>query len=161
MALIKPFQGYHYNYNLLKDKNSLFVPPYDVISKSELKAFRKTNPHNYIHITLAEPKGEKDPYSSVRKKLQQWIKSQILVRDETPSLYFYTMEYDSNPDLQLSTSTRKSRNILSGFISLVKLESYETGKVIPHEVTFAAPRTDRMNLLASCASAPGTRILPV
>jgi uncharacterized protein (DUF1015 family) len=150
VADIYPFKGYGYSPEFLSESESLFVPPYDVISESDLKQFRKNNPFNYIHLTLAGPKGDTDSYRHVRKKMENWIKKSILVQDEEPSLYFYTMEFQVDPDIALSTETKKRKKVLSGFISLVRLDSFESGIIIPHEVTFPAPKEDRMKLLSSC-----------
>ena len=37
-----------------------------------------------------------------------------------------------------------------GFISLVKLEDFQTGQIYPHEHTLAKPKEDRMNLMKAC-----------
>jgi len=150
VADIYPFKGYGYSSEFLSESESLFVPPYDVISEADLKQFRKNNPFNYIHLTLAGPKGNENPYGHVRKKLDSWIKKDILVEEKVPCLYFYTMEFQVDPDIALSTETRKSKKTLSGFISLVRLDSFESGKIIPHEITFPTPKEDRKKLLASC-----------
>ena len=40
--------------------------------------------------------------------------------------------------------------IRRGFISLVKLEDFQTGEIYPHEHTLAKPKEDRMNLMKAC-----------
>lgn len=148
MAEIHPFRGYRYNPVQINDPSSLFVPPYDVISPKQLAAFRKTNPYNYIHLTLSKPTQDDKPYQPVRRKLQAWIKKQVMIQDELPAIYFYTLDYSVDSDIALIPGRKKIKKSLSGFISLVKVESYESGMVIPHEVTFPTPRLDRMQLLS-------------
>ncbi len=132
MATIKGFRGLRFNGG---DLNSLVCPPYDIISDDQRENFIENNPHNIIRLEL--PKGE-NRYKDAGSTLQQWLNEGVLAQDEKEGIYVYEMEFSAG-------SGKKS---VKGFVSLVKLEEFSKGIVLPHEETLSKAKTDRFNLMS-------------
>lgn len=125
-----PFCAWRYNQKKVNIKK-VIAPPYDVVSEEEIREFKNKSPYNIFHLELP------DNYDKAKEILENWIKSQILVRDEIPGIYFYELEFL----YQGKVSIRR------GFILLVKLSSFEEGKILPHEKTYPKVTGDRFELL--------------
>ncbi len=150
MAKTIPFKGYRYNLNKIGDWSKILVPPYDVISPGARKQFQESNPYNMIHLTLATPQNESDTYGHVNQKLHHWMKDDILLPDNQASVYYYTLEFETDPDYLIESKPGRIKRILSGFMALVRLEDFDSKVILPHEITFSKPREDRLKLLESC-----------
>ncbi len=133
MAEIKPFKGMRYT---AKDKNSLVCPPYDIISDKQREQYIANDPHNIIRLEL--PKGGDERYAEAGKTLREWLDEGVLACDEKESIYVYEMQF----------STNGKRKSLKGFVSLVKLEEFSKGIVLPHEETLSKAKADRFDLMS-------------
>jgi uncharacterized protein (DUF1015 family) len=144
MAKITPFRGVVFNQEKAGAITNLVCPPYDIISSQEREKLYRKSPHNVVRLEF----GKENPadnqndnrYTRAAFLLEDWIKNDVLCRDQAPSLYVYEMEYT------IGTVTKKLR----GFVSLVRLEEYASGIIKPHETTLSGPKTDRLNLLRAC-----------
>lgn len=144
MAKITPFRGFMFNQEKAGAITDLVCPPYDIISSQEREKLYQKSPYNVVRLEF----GKEDPadsqndnrYTRAARLLEDWIKNDILYRDQAPAFYIYEMEY------RAGASTKKLR----GFISLVRLEEYASGIIKPHETTLSGPKTDRLNLLRAC-----------
>jgi uncharacterized protein (DUF1015 family) len=148
MAVVKPFSGWHYNENKFPKLEDVVVPPYDVISDSELKAMREKNPFNYSKIIL--PEGE-NKHASAASFFHQWQKEEVLIQDRKPALYFYKQTFKLTP-MELfcqNIADQKSDGQLSrtGLFCRVGLEDYSSKVILPHEKTFSGPKADRYKLM--------------
>ena len=132
MATIRPFNGLRFKGG---DLNSLVCPPYDIISEKQREDFIEKNEHNIIRLEL--PFGE-DKYREAGKLLKKWLDEGILGQDEKSGIYVYEMEFTAD-------GIRKS---VKGFVSLVKLEEFSKGIILPHEETLSKAKTDRFNLMS-------------
>ena len=143
MAKIAPFRGIHYNPQKIVDLSQVATPPYDVISFEEEEHYRGRHPYNIVRLIL--PRGEEgvDRYQVAAQNLQEWEKEGALIREERPSLYPYQQIFTA-PSGEI-----KKRN---GFISLVKLELFGQGGIIPHEGTTPKPVEDRLRLMEACGA---------
>ncbi len=119
-----------------KDKNSLVCPPYDIISDKQREQYISNDPHNIIRLEL--PKGGDERYTEAGKTLRKWLDEGVLACDEKDSIYVYEMQFSAN-------GKRKS---LKGFVSLVKLEEFSKGVVLPHEETLSKAKADRFSLMS-------------
>ena len=119
-----------------KDKNSLVCPPYDIISDKQREQYIENDPHNIIRLEL--PKGGDERYAEAGKTLRKWLDEGVLACDEKDSIYVYEMQFSAN-------GKRKS---LKGFVSLVKLEEFSKGVVLPHEETLSKAKADRFSLMS-------------
>ncbi len=135
MAQIKSFKGLRYSTNA-GDLNELVCPPYDIISDSQRENFIETNEHNIIRLEL--PKGE-NAYAKAGETLRKWLSEGFLAKDDKEGIYVYEMEFSAG---------KKTGMKVKGFISLVKLEEFSKGIVLPHEETLSKAKQDRFNLMS-------------
>jgi uncharacterized protein (DUF1015 family) len=136
MAEIKPFQAIRYS----KDNITNFIcPPYDVISSEEKEKLRRLSPFNIVNIELSDSKDENNKYQNAADLFKTWQSEGVLVRDKTPSLYFYEQVFEDH-------GIKMTRR---GFFAALKLDNphSEKSSVKPHEKTLANPKADRMKLL--------------
>lgn len=143
MAEIKPFRGVRFNTQKAGTMEELICLPYDVISEQQRREYIDKNSYNIVRLELpVAENGILDPYEAAAQLLESWIADGIMARDEKPSLYIYDEEYT------LHGETKSIR----GIVSLVKLEDYESGIILPHEQTLSKPKADRMNLIKATRS---------
>ena len=137
MAEVKPFRGVRYTEAAGK-MDDLLCPPYDIINEQQRLGYLAKNPNNIVKIELPVPEeGVEDRYAAAAAALDAWMKDGVLARDPKPSLYVYEEEYT------VEGVTKSVR----GIISLVKIEEFEKGVIMPHEFTLSKPKADRLNLI--------------
>ena len=144
MATILPFKGLRYNPEKIKDISKVITPPYDVISKKERDDYYQLHPDNIIRLILSKELPGDDQsnnkYTRSAESFETWRKEEILKEEAEPAIYIYAQEF----------TLSGKKYIRRGFISLVKLEDFQTGEIYPHEHTLAKPKEDRMNLMKAC-----------
>ena len=139
MATVKGFKGIRYNPEKIENFGDVLAPPYDVINSQEQDALYNRDPHNVIRLILS--KGEEDTkYDEAANTFRSWIEQDILTRDDEPSIYPYYQEFEEGG----KKLTRK------GFLAAVKIEDFETKKILPHERTFPKHKRDRLKLNTAC-----------
>ncbi|TAL09459.1 MAG: DUF1015 domain-containing protein [Nitrospirae bacterium] len=147
MAEILPFRGVLYDPAKVGDVTSVVAPPYDVIGPAEQAALYARHPGNIIRLELGQEHPGDSPqdnrYTRADRFLREWLRDGLLRRDDRPAMYLYAVEYRLR-----GGQTRTMR----GFLSLVKLEEFGTGRIFPHENTRAAAKDDRYQLLETCRS---------
>lgn len=138
MAEIKPFRGLRYT-EKAGDISQLTCPPYDIINAEERQALIDKNPHNLIRLELPVTGGGEDisQYREAAETLRLWLKEEILKRDDKESVYIYEMDFSAQGNIYK----------VKGFVSLVKLEPFSKGVILPHEETLSKAKTDRFNLM--------------
>ena len=145
MAEIKAFKGLRYTEKAGKI-SSLACPPYDIISNEQRQDFINKNEHNIIRLELPKPVEDKredfKPYEVAGEIFDKWLDEKFLERDEKPSIYVYEMEF----------SALGNSYCLKGFVTLVKLEEFSKGIVLPHEETLSKAKTDRLNLMKATSA---------
>ncbi|MFQ5965103.1 MAG: DUF1015 domain-containing protein [Candidatus Scalinduaceae bacterium] len=144
MATILPFKGLRYNPEKIKDISKVITPPYDIISEEDKEGYYQLHPNNIIRLILGrdfpDDNQSSNKYIRAAEFFDTWRKENILIQDTEPAIYVYAQEFTLD----------NKRYVRRGFISLVKLEEFETGQIYPHEHTLAKPKEDRMNLMKSC-----------
>ncbi len=144
MATILPFKGLRYNSEKIKDISKVITPPYDVISEKERDDYYELHPDNIIRLILGKDLSGDDQsnnkYTRSSEIFDTWRKEEILKEETEPAIYIYAQEF----------TLSDKKYVRRGFISLVKLEDFQTGKIYPHEHTLAKPKEDRMNLMKAC-----------
>ncbi|MBX3235417.1 MAG: DUF1015 domain-containing protein [Nitrospiraceae bacterium] len=151
MAHIIPFRGTLYNPATVGDVRQVVAPPYDIIDSALQKTLHERNPHNVIRLELGYeqagdgPSGNK--YTRAAVALKEWMTAGALKRDAEPAVYYHTIEYQP-PYSTPGTPTR----LFKGFLATMQLEEFSSGKILPHENTRAAAKSDRLNLLEACRS---------
>lgn len=122
--------------------------PYDVVSTEEARQLASGNPDSMLHVVRAEidfPEGT-DPYSdAVYAKavdnLERLQREEILIQEESPSLYLYELTQDGHTQ--------------RGIAGLTQVADYEADLIKKHEKTRAAKENDRTRLTSDLAANPG------
>jgi len=147
MAEITPFHGVLYDLAKVGDVTAVVAPPYDVIGLAEQTALYERHPCNVVRLELGQEHSGNGPqdnrYTRAKQFLEEWLRGGVLRRDGRPAIYLYAVEYRL-PSGEVRT--------MRGFLSLVKLEEFGTGRIFPHENTRAAAKDDRYQLLETCRS---------
>lgn len=145
MAEIAPFRGLSYNPKKIPDLSRVVIPPYDVISPEEQKAFHEKNPYNYIRLELGLPcpgdSERNNPHTRAAAYIRQWLDEGVLVRTPDPTIYYSELDFKDGSG---EARTRK------GFFCALRLEDFSTGRVLPHEKTFPAIKQERLQLMLAC-----------
>ncbi len=137
MAEIKAFNGLRFT-EKAGEIGKLCCPPYDIISAEQRNQFLNTNPNNIIRLELPKTQNENDDaYEDARACLNNWLSDSILAKDDKKGIYIYEMDFSANG----------SDYKVKGYISLVKLEEFSKGIILPHEETLSKAKTDRFNLM--------------
>lgn len=139
MAEIKAFKGLRYTEKAGKI-NELCCPPYDIINEQQREQYLRTNNNNIIRLELPKAAGDSDSaYDAAGKLVNDWLIMGILQQDEQPGIYIYEMDFTANGE----------NYAVKGIVSLVKLEEFSKGIVLPHEETLSKAKTDRFNLMTA------------
>ena len=146
MSALKPFAAVFYNKEKVENLSNVYCPPYDIISPELQEAYYKQDPYNFVRLELAKESlkdSEKDnKYTRARKTFEDWLKKGILKQDTTPCIYFYKQDYK----YQGQKYTRM------GFLGLLKINEDNGVRILPHEHTHAAAKTDRFTLWSALKS---------
>ncbi|HEY5657888.1 MAG TPA: DUF1015 domain-containing protein, partial [Myxococcota bacterium] len=139
MTDVRAFRALRYDAARV-DLARVLVPPYDVIAPEERAALYDADPHSAIRLELTRSVDDEaaTDYADVRRTLEAWCASGVLVRDARPALYALRQTF-RGPD--------GARHTRDGFFGLLRLEDYARRVVRPHERTLAAPKADRLKLL--------------
>ena len=132
MAEIFPFHGYRYNQKQVEDLEKVVTQPYDKIDRQQQEQYYNQSPYNIVRLILGK---EENRYQSAADNLEDWIKNQILIRDQEAGFYLYTQQYEVEGE----------KFIRRGFVGLGELEAGEGVKA--HENTMEGPKADRLNLI--------------
>lgn len=138
---VRPFRGYRYNPARV-DFKKVIAPPYDVISSAKQDHLYGLSPFNTVRLILNKKESADcenfNTYTRARDAFNHWIQEQVLMRDDNPCFYVYRQSYKS-PDGKVRERT--------ALLGKIKVEPFEKGLIIPHEITLKGPRADRMNLV--------------
>ena len=143
MAEIKAFRGLRYT-EKAGDIGNLCCPPYDIINTEQHEALIRRDQHNIVRLELPIAGGCEDmvPYKGSAETLRFWLEQDILRRDQQECLYIYEMAF----------SALGNNHTVKGFVSLVKLEPFSKGVILPHEETLSKAKSDRLNLMKATGS---------
>ncbi|MBI4388190.1 MAG: DUF1015 domain-containing protein [Candidatus Omnitrophica bacterium] len=156
MATVIPFRAWRYEASRVKI-NQVVAPPYDVISPSEQEALYARDPHNIVRIELTREEDasskwgqvftsnlspfDKDKYEYAAHLWKTWIQEETVKQDSRESFYLYETSF-----LDPETNLKRNRLVIFG---LMRLETFESKVILPHEKTHAKPKEDRFKLLAA------------
>ncbi len=146
MADIIPFRGIQYNTQKIDDLGDVTTPPYDVISEQEQLNFHERHPNNIIRLILGRQTDSDTDTDNVHTRaadyFQTWLSKDILIQEKSPALYFTAIDFD----MENKAVTRY------GLITLVGLEPFDRGVILPHEKTFSRIKSERLGLMKNCHS---------
>jgi len=135
MADLRPFRPLRYDPRVVGDLSAVVAPPYDVISPARRDVLYARSPYNAVRLILNRAA---DPYAAAAETLQAWRRDGVLRRDAQASLCYHV------EDFALPDGTRRRRE---GVIGAIRLEPFSSGRIRPHERTFARHKEDRMRIL--------------
>ncbi len=143
MAEVIPFKGLLYNPEKV-DISSVVAPPYDIVTSKLKDELYRSSLYNIIRIDYGkdeEGDNEKNNrYTRASRFLDEWIKDGILGQDDAPSFYCYQIYYKIG----------EKEKTLRGLMGAVRIEELGSGRIRPHEVTYAKPKSDRLNIIRFC-----------
>ncbi len=144
MAELVPWRALYYNPEKIRNFAPIVTPPYDVISPEQQAGFYDKHLYNVIRLILPRPqRNNPDPdskYLQAKEVFETWRQQEVLVKDTKPALFYWETAYT----LEGQTHIRRA------VVGLMRLESFESGVVRPHEKTFSAHKTDRFKLMRRC-----------
>lgn len=133
---IEPFRGLLYDPSRAGPLRKVIAPPYDLIDSAMQERLYKRSPYNVVRVELAH---DADRYEASARALAEWIKNGVLTRSTSPAIYLYRQRFSVEGRMLMRT----------GFIVRLRLESFGSGRIRPHERTFPAPKEDRLRLLTA------------
>ncbi len=141
MAEVTPFRGIRYNPQKILNFSDVTAPPYDIISSEEKEQLYSRSPFNIVQIDFGKDRDDDNEsnnrYTRASQNLEDWLASNILIRDDRPIFYGYEIEY-----------RMKGQNLrFRGLLARVRIEPFSAGIILPHEETHSKPKADRLNLL--------------
>ena len=143
MVDILPFRGVRYDAHAAgASLADLTAPPYDVISPSAQDALYAKHPANVVRLILGR---EEDKYAQAGRLFREWLTAGTLKAENVPALYVYRQNF-TDPATGALMPERMA------LLCLLKLEDYETGRVLPHEKTMMGPKADRLELLRATSA---------
>ncbi|HMK59957.1 MAG TPA: DUF1015 domain-containing protein [Dissulfurispiraceae bacterium] len=142
MPKVIPFNGVVYNCSKVSG-SEVIAPPYDVISPECRETLYGKSPYNIVRIDFGKNRNDDDAssnkYSRARVLLDEWLREGILMQDDKPAFYAYTVDY----------AVLGQKKTLKGIFGLVKIEELGDG-IYPHEMTRSKPKADRLDLMRHC-----------
>ena len=141
MADLRPFRALRYDPEVAGDAADLVAPPYDFVAGRARLDLYERSPYNISRVDYGEDRPDLAPgtdhYALARSDIEQWIAAGALKLDESPRLYVYDQEFG------VGGQTLRRRAVFGA----LRLEEWEKGIVLPHEVTGEKAKLDRFNLL--------------
>jgi|SRR5579875_635803 len=132
MPALLPFRGLRPDPAVTGPIDLVVCPPYDVVTDEDRAQLEARSPYNFVRVEV--PRGD---YAGAAALLDAWQRSQAWVRDASPALYGYRMQYPS------PTGTTRETVGLIGALALQP----PSGGILPHEQTTPKDKTDRLELL--------------
>lgn len=152
MVEISAFRGIRYQPEVV-ELGSVLCPPYDVIDPELQAELYGRAMQNLVRIEWGrdypdDVPGQRDRYERARGFLRGWLEQGVLTQDHEPSIYVHRHAF---------TTPEGSQGERLGCFLGIHPVPYESGQVLRHELTHAAPREDRLRLLR----ATGAQTSPV
>ncbi|GAA4464364.1 DUF1015 domain-containing protein [Nemorincola caseinilytica] len=144
MANIIPFKGLRPSKELAPEVATL---PYDVVSVTEAREFRKY-PHNFYHVTRSEidlPEGvdvhSQQVYDKANENFDCMVEEGILIQDNDPCYYIYELVMDGRSQ--------------TGLVCGSSIDDYNNGIIKKHEFTRPEKEQDRINHIITTGAQTG------
>jgi uncharacterized protein (DUF1015 family) len=131
----EPFTALRYSPDEPLDDVS--APPYDVLSMADVEALLHRHRHNIVAIDVPLERDGPQRYERAGHLIAQWISDGVLVRDASPSLTLYRVEFTDE-------SGRPRHTV--GVIGALEVVDEGADGVLPHERTTPKATTDRLDL---------------
>lgn len=149
MAIISPFRALR---PAPSSAPQVASRPYDVLNSEEARTETANNPDSFLHVTKSEIDLPKDvhPYSTLvyekaAENLNNLIRKNVLIREEKPCYYIYT--------LTMGNRTQ------TGLVCLSSVEDYNNDIIRKHEFTRPEKENDRINHITITGAQTGNVFL--
>jgi uncharacterized protein (DUF1015 family) len=146
MADVRPLRGIRYAKENVGDLGQVVTPPFDVISKEAQERYYARHPYNVIRLELGQERpGDtvlNNRYTRAAATLAEWRISGVLQQEAAPCYYLYQQVFTR------ASKTYKRTSLLAR----IRLEEWDAGVVLPHELTHSKAKDDRLKLLRACAT---------
>ena len=133
MVGIRPFKAIRYTQKA-GDPENLITQPYDKIDPEMQNEYYEKSPYNYCRLILPM---EDNKYEIANQRIEQWLKKGVMAKETEPAIFVSRQEF--------TLDGKKFER--TGLIAALRLYSYSENMVFPHEVTYKAPKADRLNML--------------
>lgn len=133
MVDIRAFRAIRYTEHAGNPAN-LITEPYDKIDPTLQRAYYEKSPYNYCRLILPM---EPNKYELAQQRIQTWLRDGIMAKDKEPAVFIYCQQFKLNDENCIRT----------GVLTALRLYNYEENVVFPHEVTYSAPKMDRLKML--------------
>ena len=133
MVDVKGFRAIRYS-RLAGDAEALITQPYDKIDAAMQQDYYAKSPYNYCRLILPM---EEDRYGAAAQRIQEWLQKGVLIKDSDPSVFVCRQEFQMDDRVCVRT----------GLIAAMRLYDYNENVVYPHEITYGAPKADRLRML--------------
>ena len=130
--LTKPFKGILYNRKKIDNIASCVCPPYDVVSS--VRTYYERDPFNAIRLELPMSQPSMDKYNVARHTMEQWLRTGVLQKDTSDTIYVYDQE----------VIVDEIHYLRRGFIALNRLQKE---RILTHEQTRKKAKEDRERLI--------------
>lgn len=135
MPRFEPFPALRYASDV--DLDLAAAPPYDVLSSADVAALAGRHAHNIVIVDVPTPEDDPTRYDRAAATLNDWERSGIVVRDQSPSFTLYRMRFRTEDGTERETV---------GVIGALEVVDEGAGGVLPHERTTPKAKTDRLDL---------------
>ncbi|HSB85881.1 MAG TPA: DUF1015 domain-containing protein [Ilumatobacteraceae bacterium] len=119
------------------------APPYDVLSSADVERFLQRHEHNIVAVDVPLERNGPQRYAAAAARIATWLAEGVLVRDRSPSLTLYRVEFTDE-------SGRRRRTV--GVIGALEVVDEGGDGVLPHERTTPKAKTDRLDLTRATRS---------
>jgi uncharacterized protein (DUF1015 family) len=133
MVDVRAFRAIRYT-KLAGDPEDLITQPYDKIDETMQREYYAKSPYNYCRLILPL---EENKYEVALQRVQNWTREGILAKDEEPAVFVCRQEFRLDGENCVRT----------GLMAALRLYDYSENVVFPHEITYNAPKADRLSML--------------
>ena len=149
MSTIVPFQALRPVPELASQVASR---PYDVLDSREAREEAADNPYSFLHVTKSEidlplniDVHSPEVYEKAKENLQSFIEKGILIEEDKPCYYIYTLVMNG-----------KSQ---TGLVAASSVDDYEKGIIRKHELTRPEKEKDRIDHMKAIRAQTGNVFL--
>ena len=135
MPRFEPFAALRYSPD--EPLDDVTAPPYDVLSNGDVDALLRRHRHNIVAVDVPLDRDGPQRYDLAGDRIAEWIQAGVLVRDPSPSLTLYRVEFTDE-------SGRRRHTV--GVIGALEVVDEGADGVLPHERTTPKAKTDRLEL---------------
>lgn len=135
MPRFEPFAALRYSTD--EPLDDVTAPPYDVLSAGDVETLLRHHPHNVVAVDVPLDRDGPHRYQAAGARIAEWISAGVLVRDPSPSLTLYRVDFDDE-------GGRRRHTV--GVIGALEVVDEGDDGVLPHERTTPKAKTDRLDL---------------